>query len=789
MRIPLRGVIALAALAALVSDGSWLAAQSAPAPQAPGHAQASTARYARADAFLPWNVQALVSGNQLDPHWLENDRFWFRGARGLGGEFLVVDPVRGTRAVAFDHARLAAALSVAADTAYVAERLPFTEFDFVRNGQAIRFNVADSARFTCDIVAYTCAAKEKATAPAKDEILSPDGRWAAFSRNENLWVRAVATGQETQLSTDGEAYWGYGVVPEGCCQEITNRRAKRKVWPVLRWSPDSKRIATHRYDERRVEPLNLIETVSGGRPKLHSYRYALPGDSVVPTWQPYVFDVEARRGTKIDIAPVPGFFTSADSSFRDVQWTQDGSSLFVTARSRDFKKYQLFQVDPASGTARLVFTDSGQTYRELNQFSGAPNWRVLKNGKEVLWWSERDGWGHLYRVDATTGRVIAQVTSGPWLVLDLLAVDETLGTVHFTGVGRERGVDPYYRMLYQVGLDGSGFTRLSAENADHQVWATPSGRHFVDLYSRRDAAPVGVVRAPDGRVLQTIEQGDISRLQAIGWKPPVAFSAKGRDGVTDVHGYLYFPTNFDSTASYPVVDYIYPGPQVGAVASRSFVTSAPGNGQAMAELGFIVFTVDALGSPLRSKAFHDAYYGNMTDNGLPDHISAMQALASTYRQMDLDRVGIYGHSGGGFSGTDAILRYPEFFKVAVSGAGNHDQRGYHFPWGEKYHGLLVKNATGGDNYDSQANQNLAGNLKGKLLLSYGTLDDNVHPNMTLAVIDALIKANKKFDVFVYPNRNHSYAGEPYAIQQTWDYFVRHLRGEEPPADFVIRQPR
>lgn len=759
------------------------------APTSTAQGQETTARYNRADAFLPWNVQALVSGNQVTPTWLEGDRFWFRGARGLGGEFVIVDPVRGTRSAAFDQARLAAALSVAADTSYTGDKLPFTDFDFVQGGRAIQFQVADSARFSCDIVAYRCTGPEKAVARPRDEIVSPDGKWAAFSRNENLWVRDVASGQEIQLSTDGEANWGYAVVPEGCCQEITNRRAKRKVWPVLRWSPDSRRIATHRYDERRVEQLHLVETVPGGRPRLHSYHYALPGDSVIPTWEPYVFDVQTRRGTKLAIAPIPGNFASADSAFRDVQWTKDGSALFVAARSRDFRKYELYQADPATGTARVVLTESGKTYRELHPFNGNPNWRPLKNGRELLWWSERDGWGHLYRIDAATGQVIQQVTSGAWLVLDLLAVDETLGTIHFTAVGREPGLDPYYRQLYRIGLDGTGLTRLSTENADHQVLATPSGRYFVEVASRRDLAPTTVIRAADGRVLQTVERGDLSRLLAAGWKAPVPFSAKGRDGVTDVHGYLYFPTTFDSAASYPVVDYIYPGPQVGAVATRSFTSSAPGNPQALAELGFIVFTVDAFGSPLRSKAFHDAYYGNMTDNGIPDHIAAMQELAMRYRQMDLGRVGIYGHSGGGFSGTDAILRYPEFFKVAVSGAGNHDQRGYHFPWGEKYHGLVEKKPGGGSNYDSQANQNLAANLKGKLLLTYGTLDDNVHPDMTLAVIDALIRANKKFDVFVFPNRNHGYAGEPYVIRQTWDYFVRHLRGEEPPEDFVIRQPR
>ncbi|MEO7965323.1 MAG: DPP IV N-terminal domain-containing protein [Gemmatimonadaceae bacterium] len=749
---------------------------------------ASASRYNRADALLPWNVQALVSGNALEPRWLEGDRFWFRSLQGLGSHFVLVDPARGTRAAAFDHDRLAAALSVAADTSFTAEKLPFTEFDFVGDGRAIQFQVADSIRWTCDIVAYRCTGPEKLAARPTDEVRSPDGKWAAFSRNENLWVRSTATGQETQLSTDGEANWGYAVVPEGCCQEITNRRQKRKIWPVLRWSPDSKRIATHKYDERRVEQMHLIETVPGGRPKLHSYHYALPGDSVIPMWEAYVFDIESKRGTKLDIAPIPGWFTSADSSFDDVQWTADGSSLFVVSRSRDFRKYELYQADATTGTARLVLTEAGKTYRELHPFEGTPNWRPIKNGKELLWWSERDGWGHLYRVDATTGQVMTQITRGPWLVEDLLSVDETLGIVYFTAVGRESALDPYYRSLYKVAIDGSRLTRLSTEPSDHQEWASPSGHYFVDLFSRRDVAPSAVIRAPDGRVLQTIEQGDISRLVAAGWKPPLPFRAKGRDGVTDVFGYLYLPSDFDSGATYPVVDYSYPGPQVGAVASRSFVTSAAGNPQALAELGFIVFTVDAFGSPLRSKAFHDGYYGNMTDNGIPDHISAMKELGVRHPQMDLGRVGIYGHSGGGFSSTDAILRYPDFFKVAVSAAGNHDQRGYHFPWGEKYHGLLEKKGTG-TNYDSQANQNLAAHLKGKLLLTYGTLDDNVHPNMTLAVIDALIKANKRFDVFVYPNRNHWYALEPYVIRQTWDYFVKNLRGEEPPADFVMREPR
>jgi len=311
---------------------------------------------------------------------------------------------------------------------------------------------------------------------------------------------------------------------------------------------------------------------------------------------------------------------------------------------------------------------------------------------------------------------------------------------------------------------------------------------FLDSYSRRDLAPTSVMRDLNGTVMQTVEEADISALLAQGWQPPTPYKAKGRDGVTDVYGYLYFPTDFDPDKSYPVVDYVYPGPQIGPVGPRSFSLGGWAGQYSLPELGFIVFTIDAMGTPFRDKAFHDAYYANMGDNGIPDHISALRQLATTYPQMDLDRVGIFGHSGGGFASTDAILRYPDFFKVAVSGAGNHDNRAYYNAWGERYQGLLVENEQGGDSYDSQANQNLAANLEGKLLLSYGTLDDNVHPNGTLGVINELIRHNKDFDVMVFPNRNHGHAGDPYSIRRTWDYFVEHLLGATPPSQYELKGP-
>ena len=445
-------------------------------------------------------------------------------------------------------------------------------------------------------------------------------------------------------------------------------------------------------------------------------------------------------------------------------------------------------MDTRTGATRTVVTETGPTFVELTlRTGGVPNWRLVNSNRELVWFSERDGWGHLYLYDATTGELKNRITSGAWLVADLLRVDEAGRWVYFIGMGREEG-DPYYRHLYRARLDGSAIQRLTPEEADHNIRVSPSGEYFVDSYSTRLTEPVTVLRGPDGRVLMTVEEADFGPLLAAGWKWPTPFSVKARDGLTDLYGFLYFPTDFDPAKKYPVIDYIYPGPQTGPIGFRSANAGPRGNGHAMAELGFIVFTIDALGTPFRSKAFHDSYYGNMGDNGIPDHIAALRQLSRIYPQLDLDRVGIYGHSGGGFSSTDALLRYPDFFKVAVSSAGNHDNRSYDYTWGEKYQGVLERNDDGTDNFDSQANQKLAKNLEGKLLLMYGTLDDNVHPNATLLLVDELIEHNKDFDMLVMPNRNHGFAGEPYVIRRTWDYFVEHLLGVTPPENYEIRPP-
>ena len=750
----------------------------------------TTSDYARAEQFVYWNAEKLTAGTSVQPKWVDDNRFWYRNQVFGGHEFIMVDAGARTRRPVFDHDQLAAALSAAGEENYEAGHLPFDEFEFTSSGE-IQFWTDTFERWQCDILSYSCSGPDS-VARVTDEIKSNDGAHTAFSRGENLWVRNTSTDEERQLSQGGELHYGYGVVPEGCCSEITNRRSGYKPAPVLQWSPNGRRIATHRYDERDIKDLHLLEAAVG-RPILHSYRYAMPGDSVIPQWELYVFDVETGEGVRADRAPMVARSIgrgndNAGPVWTNVQWSSDGERVFFVDGTRDYKTQTLMEMDASTGVSRSVIVENGDTYVELNQLTSlTPNWQVLDNGREVVWFSERDGWGHLYLYNVENGQLKNQVTSGSWLVLDLLYVDDESRQVYFTAVGREPDRDPYTRHLYRASIDGGGVTLLTPEDMDHEVSVSPGGRFFVDTYSLRSEAPMTVLRDVEGRVLMTIEEADIDPLLEAGWEPPVRFVAKARDGVTDVYGYLWLPPDREEGMRYPIIDYVYPGPQIGPIRSPGFTTGPRGQGHAFAELGFVAFSVDAMGTPFRSKAFHDIYYEDMGDNGIPDHISALKELALTY-PVDLDRVGIFGHSGGGFASTDAILRHPDFFKVAVSGAGNHDQRGYSSKWGEKYQGLLTHNGDGTDSFDSQANQNLAANLKGKLLLHYGTLDDNVHPNMTIVVANELMKHNKDFDMLVFPNRNHGYAREPYLIRRTWDYFVEHLMGSKPPREYKLVQP-
>jgi dipeptidyl aminopeptidase/acylaminoacyl peptidase len=773
--------------AALLSGCLALFAQPAPLTL-------TTADYAHAEQFMSYNTTPLVFGSGVRPNWIAGDRFWYRVTRENGAEFMLVDPSAGTRAPAFDHARLAASLSTAAGRKYEAYKLPFQDIAIADNPPAVAFS-AEGKRWKCALADYACAQDTAPPPPggragrggrgggrggaAAAGELSPDKKTAAFIRDYNLWVRDLATNAETQLTADGVKDFGYATDNAGWTK---SDRA------ILLWSPDSRKIATYQQDQRGVGEMYLVNTAVG-HPKLEAWKYPLPGDDVVTTIQRVIVDVPTKTVTRLRIDPDQHRSSLCDDiacnpgEWTDVQWSPDSSKLAFVSSTRDHKQARLREADAATGAVREINEESVATQYESGD--GKANWQALYASNEYLWFSERSGWGHLYLGDWKTGQLKGPVTKGDWIVREVLRVDEKARLIWFLGAGREPGRDPYFSHLYRVGFDGRGLQLLTPEDANHDVTFSPSGAFFVDSYSRPDVPPVAVVRDAAGKLIATLEKADISKLVAMGWKPPIPLTLKARDNTTDLYGLLFVPTRLDPAKKYPIVNHIYPGPQQGSVGSRSF-SAARGDAQALAELGFVVVEIDGMGNPTRSKAFHDAYYANMGDNTLPDQIAGMKQIARRYPYVDLDRVGIYGHSGGGFATADAMFRYPDFFKVGISESGNHDNRDYEDDWGERYQGLLKKNADGATNYDDQANQNLAKNLKGHLLLAHGTMDANVPPYNTLLVVDALIKANKDFDLIMLPNQAHGYGSEAnYMTRRRWDYFVRYLLGAEPPKNYEM----
>jgi dipeptidyl-peptidase 4 len=762
------------ALLAVVPRGAMAQAAPAPAPRPVLTAD----DYARAERFLAANTSSLVLHGPVRPNWLVGGtRFWYRTLTAEGSEFVLVDVDKGAKTPAFDHAKLAEALSKASGGRYDARHLPFTSFAYSADGRGLSL-AADGRSFTCEVSGAWCTAGKPVEASGpRPESVSPDGRLAAFIRNDNLWVREVATGVERRLTDDGARDFGYAT---------DNAGWTRSDRPVLLWSPDSKKIATFQQDQRGVGEMYLVET-KVGRPALQAWKYPLPGDAVVATIQRVVVHLDGPRVVRLKMAPdqhrgtITDDIKGRDNEWDDVEWSADSRQLAFVSTSRDHKAEQFRVADPDTGVVRDVFEEKTSTYFESGM--GTANWRFLPATGEVLWLSERDDWAHLYLYDLQTGRLKNAVTGGAWNVTEALRVDEKARQVYFLGVGREPGRDPYFRHLYRASLDGRTVTLLTPADADHDVSVSPAGTAFVDNASRPDQPPTSVLRAADGREILALEKADVSRLLEAGWKPPVPITVKARDGETDLYGLMFRPTNFDPAKKYPIVDNVYPGPQTGSVGSRSFSASR-GDAQALAELGFVVVQIDGMCTPWRSKSFHASCYGNIEDNTLPDQVAGLEQLARRFPWIDLDRAGVYGGSGGGYAAAAAMFRYPDFFKVGVSVSGNHDNRGYEDDWLEKWQGLQTKTADGTTSYDRQANQDLAKNLKGKLLLAHGTMDGNVPPNNTLLVVDALIRANKDFDLILFPNRGHG-LNEPYMIRRRWDYFVRYLRGAEPPAEYEI----
>ena len=622
------------------------------------------------------------------------------------------------------------------------------------------------------------------------EIISPNKKKSIYIKNYNLWIRDLTTKKTKQLTFNGYEDYGYATNNAGW---IKNDR------PVLKWSNDSKTITTFRQDSRMVGEMYLT-TTNVGHPNLQKWKYALPGDENIFEIERIFINVESGKISKFKMgrdfqrSTTTDHIAGWDGTLLDANFSKDGKKLAFISSSRDHKEAHLQIADVNTGNIKSVYKEVSKTYFESG-VSGE-NWRVFFNSNEFLWYSEKDNWGHLYLHDLSNGNLKNRITSGEWLVRDVLHVDESTREIFFTGGGKEKG-NPYHVYLYKVNFDGSGLVCLTPEKGTHRINASDDWKYFTTTFSTTENSPVTLLKNRNGETLKEINRVDISELLENNWQQPIEFSVKARDNETDVYGLLYLPSFYNENHNYPVLNYIYPGPQSGSIGNYGF-SVARRDFQALAELGFIVIGVDAMGTPGRSKSFHDAYYGNMGDNGLPDNIKAIKDLSKIYKGMDTERVGIWGHSGGGFASTRAILEYPEFYDVAVSSSGNHDNRNYEADWGEKWQGLLEytdEDIDDGDtnydfkqtNYDNQANQLLAKNLKGKLMLAHGNLDDNVPPYSTLLVVDALIKENKDFDLIIFPNKRHGYGDmNNYFTRKKWDYFVKHLKGIEPPKEFEMK---
>ncbi len=640
--------------------------------------------------MLGGNTSKLVD-NGIQPQWSADGRVWYRSLTENQSKFIVFNPADGKKSVLNTRKELLETLKINSNNNKGSER----------------------------------------------EVASPDGKYSAFIRDWNLWIKEVAIGTEKMVTMDGVKDFGYAT---------DNAGWKHSDDPILSWSPDSKKIATFQQDQRHVSNMYLVKTKVGA-PQLEEWKYPIPGDSDIIRIYRVIVDLsaepkiirlkmnsDARRGTLCDDI-------SCDGGFDDTAWSEDSRQLAFVSTSRDHKQENVRIADATTGEVRDIFEEKVATQYESGQ--GTINWRFLSKTNELIWYSERSDWGHLYLYDAATGKVKNQITSGNYVVTQVMKVDEPNRVIYFEGKGKEAGRNPYYRHLYRVDFSGKNLTLLTPEEGDHTVHFSPDGKYFTDSYSQPNVPPVHNVRDAKGKLISALEKTDISRLAATGWKAPIPFTVKSADSKWDLFGLMYTPQNLNNNVKYPIVIGIYPGPQGGSVGSWSFI-SGRGDNQALAELGFVVVQLEGSCNPDRSKSFHDACYGNMAENTLSDQISGLKQLKEKYPFLDLDHVGIWGHSGGGFATAAAMFKYPDFFKVGISESGNHDNRNYEDDWGERYIGRETKNAQGVSNYELQANQALAKNLKGKLMLAHGGMDDNVPPFNTYLVVDALVKANKDF---------------------------------------------
>ena len=799
----------------------------------------SVETYQRAERLMGPNLVKTVYNAFMLPHWIgESDDFWYRREFKGGHTFILVDAATGNKQLAFDHQKIVDGLKTQGVTDISTSTLPFTDFTFDETRQKISFQIGSTA-YTCHLAHASCSSrslslnehdvlhdmhfKKAATEGPAGVLLSHNGKLGIETQaDNNLWLVDLATNKRRQLTFDGQANYGYGMYPDNRADFLPRYYGTKKTLPTnTQWAPDNRRVLVPLIDQRHVEPYPFIESVrkdGSFRPKVHNIRIPLIGEKPASfVW--FLIDTTTGEKYRIDLPYEQLVLIQQDFiAVRDFWWSSDSSKLYMVAHGDNLESGFLFEIDTDTGRSRVVIEESMTPRFDMNTTTYNPvNVRVINDATQALWWSQRDGWGHLYRYDISTGKQLNQVTKGDWLVREIIEVDETSGIVYFTAGGSIKGKNPYYRHLYRVNLDGSDLTLLTPEDADHLLlpnkeWVlsgdgikpyppiSPSGKYAVYNFSRIDQpTQLAISRVETGEVLSIVDKADATGLYNAGWRAPEEFMVLAEDGKTELWGVIYKPSDFDPNKRYPVIDAQYASPLI-AITPRHFYQAYRGkqplSPSSYAELGFIVIALDSRGTTNRSAAFGLYGYGKLNLIGLNDHIHAFKELAQERPYLDLQRVGIVGHSYGGYAVIRAMLEYPDFYKVGISSAGPTDMHAMYndYHWTAYQGKPEYSNGTqwlGEDKTEIPKNHRAlaasldADRLQGKLLLQFSELDEHVPPAQILQFIAALIAHNKDFDMLYLPNRDHQFIGEGYIMRRNWDYMVRHLAGKTPPRQYKL----
>lgn len=753
---------------------------------------AQKANFELAEKFTSERMEKMVGSTSVRANWIKDqDRFWYEYKTGDGQNWWFVDAARRTKRLLFDQEDMAAQLAVIFKKPFNSKDLPLKDFKYDVGKGLFTFHV-DSIEFTYRLENRQLVQGDSLKKKPDDSWItySPDSTWIAFARKHNLYLMRAddPDSNEIQVSTDGERWYSYQ-------REDGDTTTTKRLRARASWFEDEKKLYVRRQDRRKMGDLWVINSLKK-RPELETYKYAMPGEENIQQDEVLVLDIETREWVKLQTdkwkdQSLGGTYFNKGGYFT----TEKSDYLYFLRRDRLWKNIDVCKADTKTGEVQVLWSEESKPYFNTRFADLA----VIDEGKEYIWWSERNGWGQLYRYDSN-GKLKNKITDGYFVVGDIEKIDTLKKAIYFEGFGREQGVHPYYAMKYRVNFDGTGLQRLTPEDADHTFSMGDKKNHFVDNYSRVDLPTTSVLRDTQGRVVMELEETNISRIEEIGWKAPEIFTVKAADDATDLYGVMWKPFDFDSTKKYPIITYVYPGPQTEPF-PIGFSTRV-GRTMSLAQVGFVVVAFGQRGgSPMRSKYYHNFGYGDLRDYPLADNKYGIEQLAARHSYIDLNRVGIHGHSGGGFMSTAAILTYPDFYKVAVSSSGNHDNNIYNLWWSEVHNGVQEKKrkvkkknqettATNGDTtkvkeeeetyFDAKVEPNteLAKNLRGHLLLVTGDIDNNVHPANTYRMANALIKAGKRFDFMVLPGQRHGYGDyTPYFERMMWYYYAEHLLGE------------